>query len=135
MSRASTLVKNAALAMVGTSLLIFPAAAQQMAANTPNFSACDKMSGTNPAGAASCYVKALNAHAAAAEQETAAARRVTASAEEQIQVATSDEKCVERIKAEMAAGHITAGEVRVALAGRSTKEVGACKLFNMLALK
>jgi hypothetical protein len=102
MSRASTLVKNAALAMVGTSLLIFPAAAQQMAANTPNFSACDQLSRTDPAGAVSCRVKALNAHAAEA-------RRDTAVAEKRIQTATSEEQCVDRIKSELAAGRFPYG--------------------------
>ena len=62
MIRASTLVKTAALAMVGTSLLIFPAAAQQMAtANTgPNFAACDAIK--DPARSVQCYHDTKIAH-------------------------------------------------------------------------
>ncbi|MGO9547287.1 MAG: hypothetical protein ACLPPF_21155 [Rhodomicrobium sp.] len=102
------------------------AGAQQVAANTPNFSACDQMSGTDPAGAVSCRVKALNAHAAAARQESATARAETREAER-------DGKCVDQIKSEMAAGRITADAVRSALAGRRTRDVGACNLLGMLS--
>lgn len=70
MIRASTLVKTAALAMVGTSLLIFPAAAQQMAtvAPAPNFAACDKMKDSESAGATQCYLDTLKSHTAVAER-------------------------------------------------------------------
>jgi hypothetical protein len=47
-------------------------AAQQMAANTPNFSRCDQMSATNPKGAIACRIEVLNASAAAAERRIAA---------------------------------------------------------------
>ena len=128
MIRASTLVKTAALAMVGTSLLIFPAAAQQVAVNapdTPNFSACDQISRTNPAEAIQCRLDTLKAHTAAVRQETTVA-------EKQIQSAEQEGQCVDRIKSELAAGHFTADAVRARLAGRKILEVGACNLLGML---
>lgn len=73
MSRASTLVKNAALAMMGTSLLVFPVAAQQMAVNTPNFSTCDQLRATDPAQAIQCRVNVLRAQGVAAERRLAQA--------------------------------------------------------------
>lgn len=80
MSRASTLVKTAAMAMMGTSLLIFPVAAQQMVLNSSDFSPCDKMSATNPAGAIQCRVDVLKA-------QSKQARRDMAVAENRIEVA------------------------------------------------
>lgn len=71
---ASTLVKAAALAIAVPALLLpMKAAAQQFAANTPDFSRCDAMSQVNPKGAIACRVEVLNARAAAAEVRVARA--------------------------------------------------------------
>lgn len=71
---ASSLVKAAALLMAVPALLVpMKAAAQQMAANTPDFSRCDQISRTDPKAAISCRVSVLNASATAARQEGAAA--------------------------------------------------------------
>lgn len=81
--RASTVVKTAALLMAVPALLApMKAAAQQMAANTPNFSRCDQMSATNPKGAISCRVEVLQAQGAAARREGAAADVRVARAED-----------------------------------------------------
>lgn len=71
---ASSLVKAAALLMAVPVLLVpVKAAAQQMAANTPDFSRCDRLSQTNPKAAISCRVEVLNASATAADARGAAA--------------------------------------------------------------
>lgn len=76
---ASTVVKAAALLMVAPALLLpMKAAAQQMAANAPDFSRCDAMHQSNPKGAIVCRVEVLNAHTAAAEARGAAAEVRTA---------------------------------------------------------
>lgn len=82
---ASTLVKAAALAMAVPALLLpMKAAAQQFAANTPDFSRCDAMSQANPKGAIVCRVEVLNASAAAVRREGAAADRRIAAVEDSI---------------------------------------------------
>lgn len=71
-----------ALTAAASPLFPLPATAQQMAANTPrttasapapDFSACDAMNQVNPKGAIACRVKVLDASAAAARQQGAAA--------------------------------------------------------------
>jgi len=83
-------VKNAALAMMGTSLLVFPVAAQQVAINAPDFSACDQMRATSPAKAVQCRVEVLQAHGAAAD----------------VRLAASEARmpCIDYLKAQKAAG-------------------------------
>jgi hypothetical protein len=73
------------------------AAAQQMAANTPNFSRCDQMSATNPKGAIACRVEVLQAQGEAARREGAAA---------EIRMAEANVlgKCLDFLKAQKAAG-------------------------------
>lgn len=74
---ASTLVKAAALAIAVPALLLpMKAAAQQFAANTPDFSRCDAMSQANPKGAIACRVEVLNARADAAGVRTACANEI-----------------------------------------------------------
>jgi hypothetical protein len=136
MIRASTLVKTAALAMVGTSLLIFPAAAQQMAVNSADFSACDKMSATNPAGAIQCRIATLNEHAAAARRETAVAEKRIRTAEKRIAAADAqitEGDCatqlveVAKIPAKQAHGAaLLQGE------GKDVESYGACRLLGQL---
>lgn len=71
---ASSIVRTAALLMaVPVLLLPMKAAAQQMAANSPDFSRCDQISRTDPKAAISCRVDAIKAQGAAARQEGAAA--------------------------------------------------------------
>lgn len=71
---ASTLVRAAALAMAVPGLLLpMKAAAQQMAANTPDFSRCDQISRTDPKSAISCRVDVIKAQGAAADVRVAAA--------------------------------------------------------------
>lgn len=82
---ASSLVKTAALFMAVPALLLpMKAAAQQMAANTPDFSRCDQISRTDPKSAISCRVEVLHAQGAAARQQTAVAERRIAAAEDSI---------------------------------------------------
>lgn len=82
---ASTLVKAAALAMAVPALLLpMKAAAQQMAANTPDYSRCDRMAQANPLGATRCRVEVLDASAAAADARGAAADVRLARAENDI---------------------------------------------------
>lgn len=80
---ASSLVKAAALLMAVPALLVpMKAAAQQMAANTPDFSRCDRLSQSNPKAAISCRVEVLNASATAADARGAAADTRAACANE-----------------------------------------------------
>lgn len=88
---ASTLVKAAALAMAVPALLLpMKAAAQQMAANTPDYSRCDQMAHSNPVGATRCRVEVLNASAVAAEVRVADANVLS--------------KCLDFLKTQKAAG-------------------------------
>lgn len=83
--RASTVVKTAALLMAVPALLApMKVAAQQMAANAPNFSRCDQMSASDPKGAIACRVQVLNAHTVAAEARGAAADKRIAAVDDSI---------------------------------------------------
>lgn len=125
---ASTIVKTAALIMaVPTLLLPMKAAAQQMALGGPNFAACEQIK--DPAKSAQCTHDATMANLR--ERNDAALAR-SAAAREQTAVAEKEGGCVDRIKAEMAAGRISADAVREKLNGRKTREVGACNLLGML---
>lgn len=137
MTRSSTIVRTAALAMMGTTLAIFPAAAQQMAANigsgsTADFSRCDAMHASNPKGAITCRVEVLQAHTRQMQQESEDARRQSAQLRQQSAEAREEGSCADAIKSEIAAGRIKPENLRAALAGRSAREVGACNLFNIL---
>ena len=89
--RASTVVKTAALLMAVPVLLApMKLAAQQMAANTPDFARCDRLSQSNPKAAISCRVEVLNTSAAAAEVRVADANVLG--------------KCLDFLKAQKAAG-------------------------------
>ena len=102
---ASTLVKAAALALAVPALLLpMKAAAQQMAANTPDFSRCDRMAPTNPKGAISCRVDALKAQGAAARQEGAAADARGAAADVRLARAEDDIACGKFLLAKRAEG-------------------------------
>jgi len=131
----STKAKIAAVTLTAATLIggAFSANAQQMASgNAPDFSACDRLSATAPAKAIQCRVETLDAHAAAARRESAAARRETAVNQQRLQAANSEDQCLDRIKAEMDARRISADAVRTALAGRRTRDVGACNLLGIL---
>lgn len=83
--RASTVVKTAALLMAVPALLApMKVAAQQMAANTPNFSRCDQMSATDPKGAIACRVEVLKAAGIAADARGVAADARGAAADKRI---------------------------------------------------
>lgn len=72
MSRTSAIAKTAALAMTATTLMVFPLAAQQIAANRtapPDYSRCDAMSVNNPKGAITCRVEVIQAHTRQLQQE------------------------------------------------------------------
>lgn len=72
--RASTVVKTAALLMAVPALLApMKVAAQQLAANSPDYSRCDQMSATNPIGASRCRIEVLHAHGVAADVRIARA--------------------------------------------------------------
>lgn len=140
---ASTAVKMAALALAAPALLLpMKAAAQQVASTDlpkPDYSVCDAMSRTNPGGAIKCRVDALNANTEQlrqigerARRDGAAARQEGAVARQQAAIAEEEGGCVDKIKAEMAAGRISADAVRAKLNGRKTREVGACNLLGML---
>lgn len=133
---ASTAVKMAALALAAPALLLpMKAAAQQVASTDlpkPDYSVCDAMSRTNPSGAIKCRVDALNANTEQLRQIGERARREGAAARQQAAIAEEEGGCVDKIKAEMAAGRISADAVRAKLNGRKTREVGACNLLGML---
>lgn len=113
--------KIAAAALTAATLIggAFSATAQQMGRTSElDYSACDRMHQTNPAGAIQCRLDVINASAAAARQR--------------LQAANTEEQCLDRIKADLDARRITPEAVRTALAGRRTRDVGACNLLGML---
>lgn len=95
---ASTTVKAAALLMAVPALLLpMKAAGQQMASAQPDFSACDRMSSTNPKGAISCRVDVLKAHGAAADERGAAARQESAAVRQETTQALTGGQCLDRL--------------------------------------
>ena len=125
---ASTIVKTAALIMaVPTLLLPMKAAAQQMALGGPNFAACEQIK--DPAKSAQCTHDAVMDNL---RQRNEAALARIREADAKSAAALVEGGCVDRIKAEIAAGRISADAVREKLNGRKTREVGACNLLGML---
>lgn len=127
MSGTSTVVKTAALAMMGTTLALFSANAQQQVAvaSGPDYSACDRISASNPLGATRCRVETLQAHTLQLRAEGAAAQSRT--------LASNNEgTCADTIKSEITAGRIKPEALRAVLAGRPAREVGACNLLKAL---
>jgi len=126
MIRASTLVKKAALAMVGTSLLIFPAAAQQMAAaaSGPNFAACDAIK--DPARSVQCYHDTKIAHY---KGRIAAAEARGAAADARIAEGDCAARLVEvaKIPAKQARG-----AALLQAEGKDVEGYGACRLLSQL---
>jgi len=113
--------KIAAAALTAATLIggAFSANAQQMARTSElDYSACDRMSATEPARAIQCRVDVIRASSAAARQR--------------VQAANTEEQCAEQIKSQLASGRVTADAVRTTLAGRRTRDVGACNLLGML---
>ena len=126
MIRASTLVKTAALAMVGTSLLIFPVAAQQMAAaaSGPIFAACDAIK--DPALSAQCYhdtkIDYFKRRIVAAEARGAAADARIAEGDCATQLVE-----VAKIPAKQARG-----ATLLQAEGKDVEGYGACRLLKQL---
>lgn len=121
MSGASTVVKTAALAMMGTALALFSANAQQFAATTqPDYSACDQMSATNPLGATRCRVDTLQAHTRQLRAESAQLSSDSACSNELVSRGRADPAFVQR------------GRAILARAGKSSREYGACNLLRAL---
>lgn len=123
---ASTAVALAALAMMAPAIVPGTASAQQVAANAGSeFAKCDAMSETRPKEAIVCRVEVLKAKGAAADTRAAAADERSAAADAEI-------ACGQTIKAEVQAGRISPEAVRATLAGRKTRDVGACNLLGQL---
>ena len=124
----SMTAKVAAAFLTATSPMVgsFSASAQQMATNTsassapaPDFSACDQLARSKPAAAVQCRVDVLKSDSARFRQESASAR---------VEI-----ECTGKIKAEIAAGKISAADLRTAIAGRPADQVNTCDLLKVLS--
>jgi len=99
-AKVAAAILTAAIPMVGS----FSASAQQMAANTPDFSRCDRMSDANPKGAISCRIDVLKAHGAAADVRGAQADVRGAQADVRLAQENVLAGCLGFLKAQKAAG-------------------------------
>ena len=117
----STVKAKIAAATLTAATLIggaFTANAQQVALARPDYSACDRMSATNPKGAILCRVEVLNAHTATARRETAQLDR--------------DAQCGRELSALKARDATVIERGRTILAGRPAAQFGVCNLLSAL---
>lgn len=107
MNRTSAISKTAVLAVTATTLMMFPAAAQQIAANRtapPDYSRCDAMREANPKGAIICRVEVIQAHTRQLQQEAAIARQQSFAAEDGVRTEAQLSNCISFLTARKASG-------------------------------
>jgi hypothetical protein len=129
----STTAKVAAALLTAISPMVgaFSANAQQMvAANTPDYSACNRMHQTNPLGAIQCRVDVVKAHGVAADARGAAADDRGVKADQRIQVAKNEGGCAQEV-GELRATYPSATDIArglVKASGRPAAEYNICSL-------
>ena len=118
--------KIAAAALTAATVIggTFAASAQQMSLGAkPDFSACDRLSSSNPLAASQCRVDAIEAH-------TRQMRRETAANLQRIQVAEINTDCAREVGELRAANPAATAIARelVKASGRPAAEYGICRL-------